>query len=220
VAAALAKHYRVFAPDLVSGDAAEDGQRVLALVDAQAGPDARFHLVGHGYGGIVALEIARRQPARVIDATLYEPTCFDLLADRADREFIARVTRAVELLAARGLDAGAARMFHDFWHGPGAFDAKEQSAQFALAAQVQRLLPELRVAREKTRDYAGVTVPVKLLGGSRSFGLTRRVLEALAAVLPVATLGWIDGDHMAPVEAPARFLEALLPGAPELTARP
>lgn len=191
---------------------ARDAAHVLDAVDAAAGAGAGFHLVGHGYGGIVALEIARSHAGRVLGTTLYEPTCFDLLEDGDDREFIVRVARAVELLAGRGFDAGAARMFHDFWHGPGAFDARDAAVRDALAARVPTLLPELRAALERSRDYAGVKVPVRLLGGRRSFRLSRRVMEALAAVLPAATLGWIDGDHMAPMNAPARFLAAL--GAP------
>ena len=42
----------------------------------------RFHLVGHSYGGVVALQLAQRQPQRVRSLSLFEPIPFHLLTDR------------------------------------------------------------------------------------------------------------------------------------------
>jgi pimeloyl-ACP methyl ester carboxylesterase len=224
VVGGLSRRFRVVAPDMLGcGNArgvverdsytvALESTRMLERIDAHFGGGTRFHLIGHSYGGVVALDIARRNPERVISATLYEPTFFNLLADPFDREFVRRVVRAIELLVERGLHAGAARMFHDFWNGPGVFDRLDTLVQEQLSRGAPKLLLELRGMSREPSDpnaYANVSVPVRLLGGLRSFQLTRRVLETLAAALPAATLGWLDGDHMAPVNDPARFLEAL-----------
>jgi len=232
---ALSTEFRVLAPDLMQpgpppgGDAvpysvALEADAVVARIDGRYGAGTPFHLVGHGFGAVVALEVARRHAPRVQRVALYEPTCFNRLADPADREFVQRVARAVELLVARGLPEGAARMYHDFWHGPGAFDALDAPARNALADGAAKLVLELRATAPDSgcvRDCAGIEAPVRLLGGARSFVITRRVLEGLAAVLKAASIGWIDADHTGPVTEPARFLAALNAFlAPPATGRP
>lgn len=221
---ALAPACRTFAPDLLGPagapqfavpaayDVALEVDAALRAIDARFGPRADFHLVGHGYGGVVALEFARRHASRVRGATLYEPSLFGLLEDADDRDFIARLLRAVELLVARRLDAGAARMYHDFWNGPGAFDALDAEARDTLAAGAPKLLLELKAsccARGGAGESSTHGVPVHLVGGTRSFLITRRVLDRLAGGLRHATLAWIDGDHHSPVTDPARFIEVL-----------
>src|SRR5438045_1111417 len=53
---------------------------VAALVDAILGRDTqRIHLVGHSYGGAVALRLASDRPARLLSLTLIEPVAFHLL---------------------------------------------------------------------------------------------------------------------------------------------
>ncbi len=43
-------------------------------------PDgAPFHLVGHSYGGAVALQFALSHPDRLLSLTLVEPSCFHVL---------------------------------------------------------------------------------------------------------------------------------------------
>ena len=193
-------------------DVTQEAEAMLSRIAARIGPQAPFHLVALDYGGVVALEMARLQPARVASATLYEPTRFDLLADSFDREFFERLLRSVGMLVARGLDAGAARMFHDFWNGPGAFDALDAGERERLAAGASKLVLELRAMADAPPapvDPARARMPVHLVGGKRSFLLTRRVLERLAGSLRNATLTWIDGDHLSPVNDPAGFVRVL-----------
>lgn len=57
--------------------------------------------------------------------------------------------------------------------------------------------------------YRTLTMPVQLIGGTRSPLPARQVLEVLQSQLPDAACAVIDGaGHMAPVEAPQRVLEA------------
>jgi pimeloyl-ACP methyl ester carboxylesterase len=65
-------------PYTIAGDAAD----VLAAVD-KAGAD-RFHLAGHSYGGLIAIEVARRAPDRIRSLHLIEPPYLALLPDHPD----------------------------------------------------------------------------------------------------------------------------------------
>ena len=88
---ALSDRFRVVAVDLYGcgRTAAWPQQRPLGLDDEvallepvwrSAGP--RFHIVGHSYGGAVALKAALTHGKRVASLTVYEPVLFGVLAER------------------------------------------------------------------------------------------------------------------------------------------
>src|SRR4051812_29791747 len=87
----LAASHRVLAPDLLGYGASApwpDPDRFdlvedLAIVRAViASADAPVHLVGHSYGGVLAMLAAREAPARVRSLALYEPVAFHVLVGR------------------------------------------------------------------------------------------------------------------------------------------
>jgi pimeloyl-ACP methyl ester carboxylesterase len=203
----LRGRYRTIAVDLLGyGDApllastsfslADDAAHVERLLAGALPAHERFHLVGHSYGGGVALRIAREQPAR-----LRSLTDADGMADL--RAVAARVAAG----AADGDALAATASFIDFWSGPGAFAAIDALRQQALA----RLLPKAALdfqalfgARETLADLAGLdlAMPISLLGGQRSPRCTQALLLALAGALPDARLCWVPSGHMAPVSDP------------------
>ncbi|WP_280152226.1 alpha/beta hydrolase [Piscinibacter sp. XHJ-5] len=179
-------------------------ERVLAGV---LSPHERFHLVGHSYGGGVALRLAHDRPSRLHSLTLFEPTAFHLLPD-ADALAELRAVAAVVTGAAEGDRLAATACFIDFWSGAGTFAALAPSRQQALA----RLLPKAALdfqalfgAPQTLSDIAGLdqVLPTLLLGGQRSPGCTQALLLALAGALPDARVCWVPSGHMAPVSDPA-----------------
>jgi pimeloyl-ACP methyl ester carboxylesterase len=80
--------FNVLMPDLLESGAAlrwsgdgpfcltDEARTIIDTIDATDGP---IHLVGHSYGGCVALRIAIERPRRVASLSLYEPTVFHLL---------------------------------------------------------------------------------------------------------------------------------------------
>jgi pimeloyl-ACP methyl ester carboxylesterase len=131
--AVLGTAYAVVAPDLYGyGDAPDwHGARPLELADEArrfdtliAAAPAGVHLVGHSYGGAVALRAALRHPERVRSVTVYEPVLFGLLervepAGGALAESWAVARRVLERIAA-GDRRKAAERFIDYWSGDGA----------------------------------------------------------------------------------------------------
>ena len=89
---ALRAGCRVLAPDLYGygetdprpGDGAfalaDEAALVNAILARSSGP---IHLVGHSYGGAVALRFAVQQPERLRSLILIEPVAFHLLRDDA-----------------------------------------------------------------------------------------------------------------------------------------
>lgn len=52
---------------------ADEIELVCSVIDQHISKDAPFHLIGHSYGGAIALRLAFEQRHRVASLALYEP---------------------------------------------------------------------------------------------------------------------------------------------------
>jgi pimeloyl-ACP methyl ester carboxylesterase len=223
-AAAWGERFEVVAPELLgyAGDAAwprgtpaslDDEALALApLLDARG-----VHLVGHSYGGAVALQLALRWPERVRSLTLYEPVRFALLLRDAATvpagETIVGVGRRIGFEVLSGALHAAARRFVDYWSGDGSWDRLDPARRDRLAARMPKVQAEFEALfadRVPAAAYTRLPMPVHLLGGSRSPLPARQVLDLLATQLPQARHSRLDGlGHLGPVEDPQRVLDAI-----------
>jgi pimeloyl-ACP methyl ester carboxylesterase len=225
----LARTHRTLAIDLLGyGDAPAPGdydgfsldvevQRVLALVAQRLRPGERFQLVGHSYGGGVALRLAQTVPQRVASLALFEPTAFHLVPD--GDAAIAEVRAVADSLTPT--DDADERMaqterFMDFWNGTGSFAALPEARRAGLA----RLIPKARYDFRALLDdpqrapaLARLRVPTCLIVGGHSPACARRVAAVLEAALPIVQTHHVPTGHMGPVTHPELvnpFFEAWL----------
>lgn len=210
----LAARYRVIAPDLYGygGTANWPGRRpfhleceaeiVLALLARSSG---QAHLVGHSYGGAVALHVARRHGDLLRSLTLIEPVAFHLLQE-ADAQALPEITEVAEsvarAIACGDYIAGFGR-FVDYWGGPDAWTAIAEDRRQAMAARLPKIALDFHATiNEPVRleDLRSMAVPTLLLQGANSPLPTRRICERLAHVLPQAKLKTVHGaGHMVPI---------------------
>lgn len=227
----LAPKFRVLAPDLYDAGASPrwPSDRVIELRDEVALVEpvleragARIALVGHSYGGAVALKAALAHPGRVRALALYEPTLFSLIdADRPAPNDADGIRRGVADTAA-ALEAGdpdaAAERFIDYWMWPGAWQATPRERKPAIAAAVaniRRWGHALFQEPTPLEAFRRLDVPVLYMVGRRSPASALGVARLLAPALPRAELVEYDElGHMGPVTHPdvvnaavARFLE-------------
>jgi pimeloyl-ACP methyl ester carboxylesterase len=225
----LQARWRVLAPDLFgygqtdqqpppvsSGLAAE-----AALVDAVlAESDEPVHLVGHSYGGAVALRFAAERPERLRSLTLIEPVAFHLLCGAPEGTAEHGLFHEVAALAADVTESategdgrrGMAR-FVDYWNGAGAWMRLRPEAQAALARQAPRVALDFRAAMTdptRLRALRAIAVPTLVLRGSTSPRPTRRIAALVTQVFPKARLQTIEGaGHMLPLTHPAAVNAAI-----------
>jgi pimeloyl-ACP methyl ester carboxylesterase len=208
------ERYRVIAPDLYSygGTAQWPGGRpfhleceaeiVLALLERVGAP---AHLVGHSYGGAVALHVAGSSEALLRSLTLIEPAAFHLLrgADAAALAEIAEVAGSVARSVACGEYVAGFGRFVDYWSGPRASAQLPVDKRYAMAACLPKIALEFHATlNEPTQveDLRLMTVPTLLLCGTNSPLPTRRICGLLAHTLSDARLRSVGGaGHMAPV---------------------
>ena len=186
----------------------EDDAALVAPLLAAAPGGA--HIVGHSYGGAVALRLAQKHPQLVNSVAVYEPVLFRLLFDYNARQPAAR---EVMLAAARirtnllvGRIDRAAAHFVDYWSGAGTWDAMPLSRRQTVAARMPSIVPHFAALFSDTlrrSELARLPMPVLCLTGARTKASTRRIGELLRLAMPSATHEMLAAlGHMGPVTHP------------------
>ena len=222
----LGKRYRSIAPDLVGygRSPAWQGESDLWLndeVDSLApvldAAGQRFSLIGHSYGGAVALKAALRYRERLRCLIVYEPVLLSVLLTQApDHLATAEITalrdetiRAVEQDAL----ATAAERFVDYWLGLGTWAALPETRRMPLMQGMRKVAAEWHAASYEPTplaEFALLDTPTLYLTGALSPAPTREITALLASVLPRAELVELDGmGHMGPITHPERVNAAI-----------
>lgn len=214
---ALGAGYELTAPEHYGGNStgpwtgehvfklADEAERTIDLIDHERD---RVHLVGHSYGGGVALHVALRRPQAIASLTLYEPSAFHLLRKIGGADGIEAfaeikgVTRETGACILKGDYRGAAAYFVDYWGGQGAWRALLPHQQLALARWAPKApLDFAALIEEPTapEDYSDLHVPVLIMRGEHALKPSRMLAETLKTLLPDARLAVIAGAaHMGP----------------------
>jgi pimeloyl-ACP methyl ester carboxylesterase len=165
-------------------------------------------LVGHSYGGAVALLAALQQPPRAL--VLYEPTLFALLDEETpppnEAEGIRQTVADAAAHLARGDRSAAAGRFIDFWMGEGNWSRTPENRRAPIEdaiVNVQGWGTALFTQPTPLSDFSALDLPVLLMTGSDSPTSSRAVAQRLAHVLPRVRLLEFKGlGHMGPVTHP------------------
>ena len=103
----------------------------------------KFTLVGHSYGGAIALKIALLFPHRVKALALFEPTFFSVVEHESPSPNEVDGIRHAVANASAALEGGdsnlAAQHFIDFWMGQGSWAKTPEERKPAVAASVRNV---------------------------------------------------------------------------------
>lgn len=213
----LGNRFALVAPDLIgcgtaapwSGahdfSAADEAALTVGMIDASHAP---VHLVGHSYGGGVALRVARERPSRIASLTLYEPSLLSVLNTMGEdgrAAFAGLEVVAYEVVDAMNTGAyqAAARLFVDCWNGDGGWDAMSPEAQAGVVRHLPKVCLEYRaMSRERVslQAYRRFNFPVLLLQGEYSLQPTHLISRQLHRAMKFASLRTVDrAGHMGPL---------------------
>lgn len=211
----LSPTHRVLAPDLIGYgetdrwpsatpyDPNADVQVLAALAERAGQP---VHLVGHSYGGAMALEAARLMPGRVSGMTLIEPVSFHFLKAggaeaelRIVRDFAARTTAAVRA----GDMPAAADAYMGFWLGRLRWWFAPRKLKRSVVETVDKVALEIEGLEQRMADdlavYRAIRVPTLLIVGDKTRSPAKAVARLLCETLPDAHLVTLHGaGHMSP----------------------
>ncbi len=212
----LAGEYRVVSPDFLGYGRSSgwpegeefhfilDALAIEALLDSIAEP---IHLVGHSYGGFIALLVALHRPSLVRSLAVFEPVAFGVLHSRHDAAGLSSlVVAGIEssLMNARtGGQEPWLRAFVDYWSGEGAWERLPEVTRASFRAVGWKLFGEVRsllLDRTPHQAYATLSMPALLLCGDASPIAARRVVALLAEAIPGAQARSVAGaGHMGPL---------------------
>ena len=166
------------------------------------------HLVGHSFGGTVALAAALSDHVAVASLALFEANSFDLIGENGQ---LYGEARALSTSFAVGLDRDepdAAARITDWWGGAGAFAAMPAAVQ----AFCRSVAPSNRLDWETDFGFrpdraaiSALRIPVLLVRGERAIPAMIAMTDALDALLPRA--------HSAIVAGAGHFLISTHPEA-------
>lgn len=236
----LGSKYRVMAPDLyghgksphwpgaAAPSLAQEAQFIASAFDALPQP---AHLVGHSYGGAIALKFALMFPERVRSLVLFEPVLFRLLADRAPGHRATAEAISVAVAVRRAVQAGradvAAQGFIDYWTGRATWVQMDATQQQTIAARMRSVAGHFDAAFNDpttVRELARLELPMLFLTGGQSRASTRHVSALLRHALPRAVFRELPAvGHMGPVSHAREInemIQTFLDAQPDLVMYP
>jgi len=181
-------------------------QLVLALCEEIASP---VHLVGHSFGGSVALKAASLLGAHVGNLILLEPNPFNLLKQNG---------RARAFLESRGLRdhvkyfgslddwPQVAERFADYWLGDGSWNSMPEKRRAAFVDSLRPNFHEWDAVMEEEAtvdEWKNLTARTLLVADAATRPPIREIVEIFAKACPHWTFRTITGaGHMAPLTHP------------------
>jgi pimeloyl-ACP methyl ester carboxylesterase len=211
----LSSAYRVIAPDLYGDGKSppcderrrfriEDEIDLLQPILDAAAP---YHLIGHSYGGEVAVKIALKRPEVVRSLILYEPALWGMLLlnwpdDPGTRE-ISEVRR--DLL--ENVQAGdliiATRNFVDYWAGAGTWENTPEQRRAPLIEGIKTVDYKWKPALGqplRPAEFAAIKAPILVLTGSEITRAARSVVDHLGRELSQLQIIELAGPgHLGPL---------------------
>jgi len=221
--AAVQDRYHLIAPNLFGYGATPPWTGPLPqtladqahLLDPLLPTDQRTTLIGHSFGGSVAIKAAELYPDRVDRMILIEPNPFHLLV-QADRQSaldeIRPLHSAIKTAGDRGDWPAAARIFADYWTGDGSWDAMPADRQAKFAEALKPNFHEWDAVMSETTPLATWAEALPQNTTVISADDTVDAILQIEALLHAACPHWRfeklrKGGHMAALTHP----EAMLP---------
>jgi len=217
---AMAEHFTVYAIDRrgrgQSGDAAGyklelEFDDVAAVVDMI---DQPVLLLGHSYGGLIALEAALRTD-NLSKLILYEPPIFEGAEEPDD--FRLKTFGKIETSVNEGKNEQALLVFLEILieMSPGEIDEARSTPYWQVMVNAAPTLPrELQAGAEYKFDAAqfkGLAIPTLLLSGSESPIFLKEATKILERSLNNSRVATLEGQaHDAARTAPVLFAEKVL----------
>ena len=185
-----------------------DGQREYQALTADIAAhfcDGPTHVIGHSFGGTVALRLAVTRPDLVSRLTLIEPVYFAAARGTQAHTDHARAFRPFITAMLAGDEAHAAQVFNDLWSGTRWSDLSPRR-QADLTTRIYLVVASAAAIEEDADGIVSperlgmLDIPVTLIRGADSPQMVRSIHETLVERIKGATDHVVEGaGHMLPM---------------------
>lgn len=226
--AAGRRELEVTAPDLtghgrmpdwqLSPDPHGESTAIARIVAERIGGGAPVDVIGHSFGGTVALRLALEHPGMIRRLVLVEPVLFAAARKSLVWPTFEAEHREVEALYMAGDAEAALTRFLEIW---GTGEPPDETPEKLWQYMIARIGMVMRTDAYFTADAAGLLVPGRLEGferpvllveGSDSPDVVAAIHDHLAGRLPNAQRQVIGGaGHLLPITHGVAFAQSLGP---------
>ena len=166
-------------------------------------------LVGHSFGGSVAMRVAADLGKRVSRVVLIEPNPFTVLRDHGRVEAFAEIVRLRDIVKRNGEKgewAAAAEQFADYWGGEGSWSAMGPERRAAFAAGLKPNFHEWDAVMNETtslRSWAQYLPRSSLvIHDANTARPIREIVALISGTTPWQVTTIPRGGHLAPLTHP------------------
>ena len=214
----LSPNYRVFAPNLfgygTTPEWSKNRHQTLSdhvdLLSEIFEQSESISIVGHSFGGSVAMMAAKKYPKKVKKLILLEPNPFYLLEHHSDRDSYQEALNLRDIIktnAAKETWEQAAEQFADYWNGPGTWKQMDDLRREKFAEALKPNFHEFdcvineTTSLEEWRDI--LPQNTHILFSEQTVNSIRKIVTIFEETMP----NWIfhsysEGTHMAPLTHP------------------
>ncbi len=189
-------------------------QELIEFIDTST---QKIHLVGHSYGGALALYIANQRRNGIASLSLYEPCVFHLISRESQEGELA--LNQIQMLAASmtrdvavGNKVRAMESFVDFWNGAETWASIPSEKRLRLAEYAQKLLLEFQAAFSDTTaplGYRAIDCPIQIIYGNQTPLPTLYIANALTSLLQCDSVALTEAGHMGPLTHSTQVAELI-----------
>jgi pimeloyl-ACP methyl ester carboxylesterase len=182
----------------------DEAAQIVKIIDSVERP---VHLVGHSYGGCVALRAAIERPSRVASMTLYEPVAFHVLKLAGTDgmkmlEAVQAVADSINRLILLGDHQAASKRFIESWNAEGTWESMHDDARADVIRYIPKLYLEYSAAfseRIPLVAYRRLYFPIQILQGEFALETIQVIARHFAKALRFPSLQTVYGaGHMGP----------------------
>jgi pimeloyl-ACP methyl ester carboxylesterase len=160
--------------------------------------DEPIHLVGHSFGGVIALAQALKGNLPISQVSLFEPVAVWVLDVVHDEPMLARLN---SFLARYRDDVAHNRPYAcgqvlDFWGGEGSFEPLPDFIKQGMVPLVDNNIRHWDIGvgiDSQLSDLQACTIPTRLICGTESNPVARAICDHLGKLLPVSKNYTIEG---------------------------
>ena len=214
----LSPHYRVLAPNLFGYGTTPEWsknrhQTLIDQVDLLADffeQNESISIVGHSFGGSVAMMAAKKYPAKIKKLILVEPNPFYLLEHHSDHDSYQEALNLRDIIKTNAYKetwGQAAEKFADYWNGSGAWTKMDELRREKFAEALKPNFHEFdcvineTTSLEEWRDI--LPQNTHILFSEQTVNSIRKIVTIFEETMP----NWIfhsysEGTHMAPLTHP------------------
>lgn len=218
-AAILEDRFRLLMPDFIGfggtdswpgpGDLSHGDQASLVASLVEARCVKPVHLVGHSYGGAVAVRLALVRPDMLARMVLIEPVLTPLLNQAGQSEIFEEYRRMAEAFLENGRtgnDEAAWRGFIDYRNGAGTWARLSEDARARFRGGTRQGMDAFvsNLGNKTTlADCRSIEVPTLVLCGENTTEPDRQVTKILDREMPDTVYRIVEGaEHMSPLTHP------------------